>query len=278
MIVSVAWLAARLSDPHVVILHVAGPVKSYQQEHIPGARHILFEEFTAAEPVHGQGLSTELPPRARLIHTLESLGVSDDSRIVLYGPAVTITARLYLTLTWLGLGGRTSLLDGGLRAWRSSGRPLASDRPRITRGHLASREAAEVVVSLDWLEANRSRPGTLVLDARDRQFYTGEAGAGMHMPRPGHIPGAVNLPYSELLTGEERWRSRDELATRLRQAGATPGTFIVTYCHVGQQGSLLWLAARWLGYEARLFDGSFEEWSTHDELPVAVGKGTGSGL
>jgi thiosulfate/3-mercaptopyruvate sulfurtransferase len=87
------------------------------------------------------------------------------------------------------------------------------------------------------------------------------------MPRPGHIPGAVNVPFSSLIDGT---KIKDEAALReiFTAAGVKAGTEVISYCHIGQQGSLVWLAARMLGFEARLYDGSFEDWSGREDLPV----------
>jgi 3-mercaptopyruvate sulfurtransferase SseA len=85
--------------------------------------------------------------------------------------------------------------------------------------------------------------------------------------RPGHIPGAVNVPFGSLLDGS---RIKDEAALRevFKPAGVEPAAEVVSCCHIGQQASLVWLAARILGHEARLYDGSFEDWSGRDDLPV----------
>jgi thiosulfate/3-mercaptopyruvate sulfurtransferase len=90
------------------------------------------------------------------------------------------------------------------------------------------------------------------------------------MPRAGHIPGAANIPFSQL-TGElTQLRDEPKLSRLFAAAGVKQGDTVVTYCHIGMQASLLYFAARRLGYNARIFDGSFEEWSKKAELPVVV--------
>lgn len=105
-----------------------------------------------------------------------------------------------------------------------------------------------------------------ILDARASQFYSGaEAG---RMPRAGHIPGATNIPFSSLVEDSNKFKSVETLRRLFDNAGVKTGNIVATYCHIGQQASLLYFAARYLGYEAHLYDGSFEDWSHRSELPV----------
>ena len=271
LLVSAAWLAERLDDPAIVVVHVAGSRSDYDRAHVPGARFLAYESFVAEGGDHGQGLATELPTHDRLVESLEAIGVSSGSRIVLYGSRAPITARLFMTLDYLGLGGRTSVLDGGLAAWRKDGRPVSREAPRVTRGTLKVAPRADVVVDAAWLVANQGDQALRVLDARTSDFYTGSAPADMHSPRPGHIPGAVNIPFVSLVAGDGTFEDRATLAAMFQQKGVAPGSRVVTYCHIGQQGSLLYFVARHLGYDARLYDGSFEDWSRRTELPVVTG-------
>ena len=270
VIVSSSWLADRLADPSLVILHVAGSRGDYDSGHIPGARFIEYDAFVTEGDHGGSGLNTELPSVAALVKALESLGVSDGSRIVLYGARAPITARLFVTLDHLGLGARTSVLDGGLAAWKKEGRAVSRETPDARQGRLTPR-TRDVVVTADWVRANLAAANVRVLDARTSDFYTGTAEADMHSPRPGHIPGAANIPFTSLLAEGVTLKDRATLAELFTRAGAAPGSRVVTYCHIGQQGSLLYLVARHLGYDARLYDGSYEDWSRRKELPIVTG-------
>jgi thiosulfate/3-mercaptopyruvate sulfurtransferase len=105
------------------------------------------------------------------------------------------------------------------------------------------------------------------LDARAAKFYSGaEAG---QMPRAGHIPSARNIPFSSLVEdSNNKFKSANTLRELFNAAGVKQGDSVATYCHIGQQASLLYFAARYLGYEAHLYDGSFEDWSHRPELPL----------
>lgn len=265
LLVSTSWLAQRLNDPSIVIVHV-GNASAYEEGHIPGARYLGFEAFTERhEPLY-----TELPEPTKLQQVLRAIGVSDDSRIVLYQPRghPTIAARLFVTLDYLGHGDRASLLDGGLEKWRAEDRPLSRETPPVSTGSLSVQPRQDVVVGYEWMSEHFRDPSLSVLDARTSKFYTGSAGVTMHAHRPGHIPGAHNVPFVALTDEAGHFERLGVLREMFVGAGAVPGKRVVTYCHLGQQASLLYFVARYLGYDASMYDGSFEDWSRRVDAPV----------
>jgi len=268
MLVSTAWLAEHLGDRTVVIINI-GPRASYDAGHIPGARFLEMSSISAS----GQPLTLELPPVEKLKSSFEELGVSDNSRIVIcfLGNYVSPATRVFFTLDYLGLGKQTSLLDGGFEAWRTEGRTVTTDAPVIKRGAITPHPRPELVVDAAWVSANLSKPKVAIVDARAPEFYTG-ASAG-RMPRAGHIPSAVNVPFSSLADEANKLKDSATLKKLFEEAGIKPGREVVSYCHIGQQASLIYFVAKYLGYDARLYDGSFEDWSRRSELPV-VGTST----
>jgi thiosulfate/3-mercaptopyruvate sulfurtransferase len=265
MIVSTDWLAKHLNDDSLVLLQV-GDKSEYLAAHIPGAQ---FVELSDISTPRGQGLTLELPSVDQLKTTFEKFGVTDKSRVVVYFGKdwVTPTARVFFTLDYLGLGDRASILDGGLPAWRAEGRPVTSDLREAKRGSFTPKPNTKLVVDAAWVSANLNRPGVAILDARAAKFYTGtEAG---QMPRAGHIPRAKSIPFSSLVEDSTtKFKSAEALRAIFDSAGVKSGDTVATYCHIGQQASLLYFVARYLGYEAHLYDGSFEDWSRRSELPV----------
>ncbi|HVQ36835.1 MAG TPA: sulfurtransferase [Pyrinomonadaceae bacterium] len=265
MIVSTEWLAQHLEDEALVLFQV-GEKEEYAAGHIPGAQYLALADISTPR---GEGLSLELPPAAQLKTTLEKLGVSDKSRIVVYFSKdwVTPTARVFLTLDYLGFGDRTSILDGGLPAWRAEKRPVTTEEDIVKMGSLSAEPNKQIVVDAAWVNANLNKPGVMILDARAPKFYTGEDPG--RMPRGGHIPNAKNIPFSSLVDDpSNKFKSPEALRALFNTAGVKPGDSIATYCHIGQQASLLYFVARYLGYDAHLYDGSFEDWSRRRDLPV----------
>ncbi|MBL8978107.1 MAG: hypothetical protein JNM53_06840, partial [Gemmatimonadetes bacterium] len=267
MLITPAALHARLGERNLVLLHI-GDKAGYDAEHLPGARLLEYRAFSARG---ADSLSLELPPVARLDSTFAALGISSDSRIVLYFGSdwLSPTTRAWLTLEYLGLGERTAILDGGLPAWKAAGYKVTADvTPPATAGRLRATPRPAIIATRDQARAATSTPGTRIIDARDPQFYLGfDAGSGS---RAGHLPGARSLPYTTVADSTGRFLSDAALTELFRAAGVGRGDRVVVYCHIGQQATAVFFAARLLGYDVRLYDGSFQDWSKHTELPVVV--------
>jgi thiosulfate/3-mercaptopyruvate sulfurtransferase len=265
MLVTPAWLAAHAKDPNLAVVAVGDP-KQYTEAHIPGSAMLEMQEIATRGD-----LTLELPPMADLAVTFAKKGVKDDSRIVLYmtKDQATQTARVYLTLDSMGFAARTSILDGGLPAWQSEGRPVTAEVPAIIPGKLTPCPQSDVIASLDYVRTHLNRTGVRIVDARDPQYYTG---ASASRNRAGHIPGATSIPFSSLTDDQGKLKPAQTLQQQFAAAGVKTGDRVVTYCHIGQQASLLYFAARYLGYNVQLYDGSWEEWARHPELPADLVK------
>ncbi len=267
MLVSTAWLTGHLADPSVVILHV-GSQEDYAAGHIPGAHLLRLADIS----VTGDGgLTLELPSVSFLQQAFSKVGVSRDSRVIVYPATESVQAatRVWFTLDYLGLGDRASLLDGGLQAWRASGNPLSTDTPAVEAAELKTLARQGRVVDAEWVQAHLRDTEVALLDARAAEFYTGE-NAG-RMPRAGHIPGARNLPFTSLFDENRKLLPADSLRELMGARGVTQGKLMVSYCHIGQQATVLYFVARYLGFDARLYDGSFQDWSSRLAYPIETG-------
>jgi thiosulfate/3-mercaptopyruvate sulfurtransferase len=266
MLVTPAWLLQHTGDANLVLLHV-GPKADFEKEHIPGARLVSGQDLSIPR-VEGALILQLLPPES-LREKLESLGIGDGSRVVVcFGKDwVSPATRIYFSLDAAGLGDHASLLDGGLPAWKAAGGPVTAEpTPPRPPGKITAPPRPELVAGLDAVRAALDKPGLDVVDSRLPQFYEGkEAGS---MPRAGHIPGAKSLPFDTLLTDALLMKSAAETRELFRAAGIEPGDTVVSYCHIGQQATVVYFAAKRLGLKARLYDGSWDEWSRRTELPV----------
>ena len=260
LLVAVESLATQLKDPTLVILHV-GTQADYQAGHIPGARLVTLGDISI---VGERGLRLELPPVDKLQAALMKLGVTNASKVVLYAAtdSVQSATRVWFTFDYLGLPAR--LLDGGLAAWKVGGMDVTTEESAFTGSTgLKLTPHPDFVVDAEWLTKHREENGVVLLDARLPEFYNGDS-AGQ-MPRAGHIPGAWNLPFPQLLTPAKQFLPKKQLAEQLGN-----GSTIVTYCHIGQQATVLYFAGRLAGKNMKLYDGSFQDWSARPELPVVM--------
>ncbi|HVF40614.1 MAG TPA: rhodanese-like domain-containing protein [Gemmatimonadaceae bacterium] len=273
LLVTSDWLSQHINDPNLVLLHV-GDRSEYDAGHLPGARYVSLSDVSTAHE-DGSGLMLQMPPLETLRQNLAALGISDDSRIIVYygNDWVTPATRVVFTLDYAGLGANTSLLDGGMKAWRR-GRALTKDLPAKRTGSLAALKTKSIIVDAEFVKANIGKAGVSVVDGRAAAFYDGvEIGRGMHGPhKKGHIAGARSIPFTEITNANLELKSPAELAALFSKAGVKPGDTIIGYCHIGQQATGMLFAARTLGYRVALYDGSFEDWSTKTGYPVLAGK------
>ncbi|HEX2206880.1 MAG TPA: rhodanese-like domain-containing protein, partial [Longimicrobium sp.] len=215
-----------------------------------------------------------------LERVFEELGVSDNSRVVLYGDgAGLLAARAFFTLDYLGKTD-AALLDGGLEQWRKEERPVTTEAPPARTGSLTPRVRRDIVVDADWVRERLGNDSTIVMvDARPPAEYTGET-PGDGVTRPGHIPGAHNIFWRTALVSEQdtRLRSPEVLHASYTLADAAFGDTIVAYCRTGVQASHAYYVARYLKRPVVMYDGSFIDWSRRgEEYPVERGTGEQGG-
>lgn len=270
LLVTPAWLAAHARDPDLVVLF-AGEKSDFDAKHIPSSVFAPVRELAPAAP---SGLLAELPPAEDLRRRLQALGVSDRSRIVVYaGREMPYATRVLYTLDAVGLGARASLLDGGLGEWERTGRPVTAEVKAVAPGALAAFKLKPHAVDAGDLQGPQASK-VHVIDARAGAFYDGVQ-AGMGAPgktAKGHLPGARSLPYTAVVDAAGKLKPAAELQALFRTAGVRAGDKVVAYCHIGYQATAVVYAARTLGLDAALYDGSFQDWAGRGlplELPAA---------
>ncbi|MFL6440136.1 MAG: sulfurtransferase [Terriglobales bacterium] len=259
LLVSTDWLANHLNDPNVVVLQVGDDRSDYDNEHIPGARFLSSAEFTTGH----QGLMVEVPAVKKLEAAFESVGVRDNSKVVIYTTDWYPTAgRAFFTLDYLGHA-KTALLNGSLAQWKIEKRALTADVPKIDKGRITPRvnESARALLA-DAKVATQPGAQVLLVDSRPQRRYAS-----------GHLPGADHIFWEETVTDPKRpvFLPPNELTKLFRSRGVVPGRKLITYCEIGLQASHMYFVARYLGYEASMFDGSFYEWNEVEHLPAVKG-------
>jgi thiosulfate/3-mercaptopyruvate sulfurtransferase len=242
----------------------------YLDGHIPGARYAHLDRDLAAPPTASSGRHP-LPDPAALVACLGAWGIDASTAVVVYDDAGgAVAARLWWLLRWLGHED-VSVLNGGLKAWRDQGSELETRvpqwdakeyRPRITEGG--------GVVASEQI-ANELGNGAVLLDARARPRFRGEVEP--IDPVAGHVPGALNLPFSDLIDESGRLHSPDRLAEVFAAAvgSGSKNTKVIAMCGSGVTAChlLLGLAvAEWP--PGRLYAGSWSEWIRDPERPVAT--------
>lgn len=171
---------------------------------------------------------------------------------------------MFLTLEHLGLKGRVSFLNGGLDAWKKAGNPVTKDLPVVKKGNFKANPTG-LLVDRFYVQDKLNTGASTIIDARLKRFYDGEPSG---YPRDGHITGAKNIPYAELLNANNFFKPADSLQILFTPVAPAKDKELVSYCFVGQSASVVYLAGRALGYNMKLYDGSMQEWSRIDQCPM----------
>lgn len=260
------------ADNNIVILHV-GDSASYAKGHLDRGQLMTPADFAV---VVGN-LYWELPEQEAFAETLKSFGVTNKSRIVIVNGRDDHAAgfRLYFTLDYFGLANQTRILDGGMKGWRSNSLTSSTEnyKAKPAAGGLTLKLNTDIKVNRDYVNANSLKDDINVIDARRARFYEGAEDTRESYKRSGHIPGAENICWLDIVDENSFMKDIDTLKAFYDEAGAGKKEEVVAYCHVGLRASVIYTVAKGLGYKVRLYDGSFNEWDTlSEEYPTKRGK------
>ncbi|MDQ1085113.1 MULTISPECIES: sulfurtransferase [Microbacterium] len=239
----------------------------YLAGHIPGAQYVDLDHDLAEHGAPTDGRHP-LPSIETLQAAARRWGIDAGDTVVVYDDLKNMSsARAWWLLRHAGVAD-VRLLDGSLRAWTSAGYDLETgDAETPAPGNVTLAYGALPVLELDAVSAFADE--ALLLDARAGERYRGEVEP--IDPRAGHVPGAVSAPTTENVGADGRFHSPDQLRSRFRALGAEDGAPVGVYCGSGVTAAHQAVALTLAGFEARVFPGSWSQWSNHPELPVATG-------
>ena len=280
-----AWLAAHLEDPGVRLVHVSPDRRVYNKRHLPGATYSDLHKELALKGTAPETGDAErewlLPTRQETERVLRRWRVGDGDRVVFYddiGQNRQAIRGYWLLRLYRFPADRVHILDGGIEAWRRASGATTTDMPEPdladalrVPAKLGERDDSLIATFdqvLAWSrEAAKAGGPTRILDVRTAAEYVG---TDLRARRGGHIPGARQRSFVDLLTDEGTFRRVDEMVSLVRASGTDPAELRATYCQGGVRAALVWFVLHELaGYEeVRSYAGSWEEWGNRPESPI----------
>jgi thiosulfate/3-mercaptopyruvate sulfurtransferase len=271
-LVSTEWLANHLHAPDVVVVDGSFYLATLKRDaraeyiaaHIPGA--VFFDIDQIAD--HATKLPHMLPRPEAFSSAMRALGIGDGETIVVYdGLGLYGAARVWWTFRVFGVR-EVFILDGGFPKWKAEGRPIDSGEVKRLPRHFTARLDHGAVASLADVQKALADGSAQVLDARSAERFRGQAPEPRPGLRSGHMPGALNLPYTKLVE-DGRLVSRDRIQAAFAESGVDVEKPVITTCGSGVTAALLSFALDAIGRgPGSVYDGSWSEWGARPELPV----------
>jgi len=270
VLVDADWVEAHLHDPKVRLIEVDVDTTAYDQGHISGA-----VSFNWQKELQDQLVRAPLS-QAHLEDLLSRAGVSNDTTIVLYGDNNNWFAAWALWILKFYGHQDVRLLDGGRVKWLADKRAITTEIPSYPRTSYHAQPPNTSIRALrDQILTQLGRRGITLVDVRSPAEYSGELLAPAHLPqegaqRGGHIPGALNIPWSMAVSEDGTFKTADELRSLYESKGVTSDKEVIAYCRIGERSSHTWFALYYLlGYpNVRNYDGSWTEWGSLIGAPI----------
>jgi thiosulfate/3-mercaptopyruvate sulfurtransferase len=274
-LVSTEWLAGELGAADLRIVDASwhldparDPAADYEAGHIPGT---VFMDLGGLADTTTE-LPMMLPKPEKFASRMQSLGLGDGSRIVLYDSSdLHTSARAWWMLRLFGAH-QVSILDGGLAKWTAEGRDVATGKETLRHRHFTVWKDDSHIRSLDQMKTLVEGGSEQIVDARSQGRFEGREAEPRLGVNPGHMPGAKNLPMGGLFNADGTWKDKDGLKAVFDAAGVDPMQPIAATCGSGITAATVAFAAHLLGNDkVAVYDGSWSEWGADASTPKAIG-------
>ncbi|BDU04340.1 sulfurtransferase [Nocardia cyriacigeorgica] len=271
VLVSVDWAEENLNAPGVVFVEVDEDTSAYDGGHIEGAVRLDWKKDLQDQ------VRRDFVNQEQFSDLLSARGIANDDEVILYGGNNNWFAAYAYWYFKLYGHNNVKLLDGGRKKWELDGRPLSTEA--------VSRPATQYKASAPDLSIRAFRDEVIaaigaknLVDVRSPDEFSGKILAPAHLPqeqsqRPGHIPGAINVPWSKAANEDGTFKSDDELAKIYAEAGLDGSKDTIAYCRIGERSSHTWFVLQeLLGHQnVKNYDGSWTEYGSLVGAPIELG-------
>lgn len=262
------WITTHAKDPNLRVLDVRINPFDYFNGHLPGAVHLADNTLRGPNGV----LPVQYWQPDKLAQLLTQAGVTDKSRVLIYSDGRDILGSTMVAYLLERLGHRNvAVLDGGFAGYKAT-LPVTKEFPKYTPGNLTVQDNKSIRVTLDEVRKSIGKPGVTFIDPRPEKVFRGEENIWV---RNGHIPGARNIPWTTFTETENqhKLKSLDEIKQLLAAKKINRSSNIIVTCSTGREATLQYVVLKHLlGYpNVRVYEGSWTEYSSQPDLPVATG-------
>ena len=272
VLVTTDWVADHLGDAKVRLVEVDVDTGAYDKGHVQKA--VGWNWQTQLQ----DGLRRDITDKKEFEELCSKSGIANDSTVVLYGDNNNwFAAWAFWQFKYYGHAD-VRLMNGGRKKWELESRPLTTDDPKPVAAKYSAKDPdASVRARRDYVFAALDKGNTYMVDVRSPDEFTGKIIAPPGLPetaqRPGHIPGAVNIPWSKAVNDDGTFRSLEELQAPYGGKGVTDDRETIAYCRIGERSSHTWFVLKYLMglSKVRNYEGSWTEWGNLVDAPIAKG-------